>query len=65
MEKAPDLYIVMEYCGDSYGHGSTTPVAWFFDEDEAGRWADIHNEATGSGQHYTVESCQAGNYETP
>ena len=37
--KAPDIYVVFEWQGDSYGHGNQVPLAWFFDKDEAELYA--------------------------
>lgn len=50
--KAPNIYIVRVWGGDSYGHGSYDAVGWFFDEGEA---AEVAEKLGG-----TVEEVEAG-----
>jgi len=54
--KAPNIYVVLK---NFYDYGLTTcePVAWFFDEREAEKWAESQDKST---YHYEVEEVPPG-----
>ena len=56
--KRPTIFIVLECSGDNYHLFDKTPVAWFFDEEEANRWAETRQGVrTAVSDNLEVEEC--------